>query len=145
MGADIHAHVEIKVDGEWHYYGQLMIDRDYALFAKMAGVRNTYNKIQPMFPLRGLPEDISFLTSLHRQDWGVDGHSDSWISSDEYQELSKWYREEYEGRITSIHGIQRESWPVLYLFGNSFRYFKKFKEDYPDFVEDFRVVFWFDN
>ena len=39
MGCDIHAHFEIKVDGEWLHYSQANINRNYRLFEKMAGVR----------------------------------------------------------------------------------------------------------
>ena len=48
MGCDIHAHLEIKIDGKWLYYSPVNINRNYNVFAKTAGVRNYTGKIIPI-------------------------------------------------------------------------------------------------
>ncbi|KKK61066.1 hypothetical protein LCGC14_3018060, partial [marine sediment metagenome] len=90
MGCDIHAHIEIKVGGEWHHYSQPMVDRDYRLFTRMAGVRKS--DVEPISAPRGLPQDITFTTRFDaEQHWGEDGHSHSWLSCKELAALVEWY------------------------------------------------------
>jgi len=148
MGCDIHAHTEIKVDGEWLYFADNFITRNYTVFAKMAGVRN-YDDIEPISEPRGLPDDISKMTRLHRDRWGVDGHSDSWLSFDEICELIDWLNVEMPEPRNRYYDWDSKWESVLlgetfYLFGNTLYYWKVYREDYPDFIEDIRLVFWFD-
>ena len=99
MGCDIHFHVEMKtaegwvraeplVKNQWHgqwdnepeftheeFYG----GRNYSLFAMLADVRNDYG-IAPIVQPRGLPGDASESVRASSDDWGVDGHSHSWLS-----------------------------------------------------------------
>ncbi len=37
MGCDIHLHTEVKIANVWHRYGCPSVDRNYRVFAKMAG------------------------------------------------------------------------------------------------------------
>lgn len=74
MGCDCHAHVEIKINGKWENYSTCRPRRNYALFAKMAGVRN-YDEIVPIAPPRGLPSDISVVTKFDFDNWDSDGHT----------------------------------------------------------------------
>ncbi len=90
MGCDIHLHVEIKVDGEWLYYSSSDIRRNYAVFSKMADVRNSNNEIKPIASPRGLPSNITKMTRLLRDNYGEDGHSDSWLSYEEYVDVLDW-------------------------------------------------------
>ena len=143
MGCDIHAHIEIKVNSEWLYYTQADIERSYNTFAKMAGVRNFQDNITPIAWGRGLPIDISLMTKLHRKYWGLDGHSDSWLTYDEIVSLIDWMSDDNEGGFQSPEYIffgER-----VYLFGNTVYCWKKYPDEYPDFIEDIRLVFWFDN
>lgn len=134
MGCDIHLHVEIKVNGQWHHYNHPSVDRHYALFARMAGVRNRDN-VKPIAMPRGLPKDVTFTTKFDSDSWDVDGHSHSWLSSEEVELLLK----EFD---------QSEIWEEKfgYLMGSSMATFHKYKDGRGrDGIEDFRIVFWFDN
>lgn len=141
MGCDIHLHVEIKVSGKWEHYSCPDVNRNYVLFAKMAGVRNQAG-IVPIAQPRGLPKDMSVVTDIDAEGWLLDRHSESWLNSAEVAELETWAID----TITDEHTRWRfrdDYWG--YLFGGSFSGFVNHREDYPDAVEDVRFVFWFDN
>jgi hypothetical protein len=143
MGCDIHAHLEIQVDGEWLYYSPVHIGRNYQLFAKMSGVRNHY-KINPISMPKGIPADISKTTQLHRLVWDTDGHSDSWLNHSEIVKLIDWIME--PSRKSHFGFNWFNEYPnEVFLFGNSVYSFMEYQDDYPDFLEDVRLVFWFDN
>ena len=144
MGCDIHMHAEVKIRGEWHYYGEIELDRNYAMFTYLANVRPEREReddFEPISEPRGLPDDITFMTRFYAEEvWGVDGHSHSWINSDEIAEYEAF--------------LDRKGWlfpedqfsPITgYLFGNYWGPFKEYPHDYPDDLEDVRFVFWFDN
>lgn len=137
MGCDIHMHFEIKVNGEWHHYGPARFSKNYAVFARMANVRNSTG-VEPISKPRGLPDDCTFSTKLDSDHWGVDGHSHSYLSSKEFIDLCEWAQ--------SLAFVQSSLFAEIGdLYGNSWEGFYEYREDYPKFVEDYRVVFWFDN
>ena len=110
MGCDIHLYVERKVDDKWitadkwtpdpyahegeesrlivdyddRFYGQ----RNYDLFAMLADVRNgrgfagcvTGAGFNPISTPKGPPDDISPEVKRESDEWGVDGHSHSWLT-----------------------------------------------------------------
>lgn len=126
MGCDIHAYVEVKVDGEWLQYSALCMARHYALFGRIAGVRDKDQT--PIVKPRGLPKDLSKLVQLAADDWNGDAHTHGWLTDEEAEQINFEYGNEY------LHP------PVFgYLFGNDLR-----TRDIPG-IEDCRVVFWFDN
>lgn len=136
MRCDIHAHVEIKIDGKWEHYAALSVERDYTLFSKIAGVRD---ELEPVVPPKGLPEDMSFLTRYDWEEyWQYDGHSCGWLTGAEAHEVEEWYK--------MIHGFQHPAKPWGYVFGTGFNHFA-FEKDVARFPRwtDVRVVFWFDN
>ena len=144
MGCDIHFHTEIKVNGVWHHYSQPRLNRDYDLFAKLAGVRN-YSGLS-FTPPRGLPDDVSFTTRLCYEHDGPEPyvHSASWLSGKELAEIVRWddARQGHNVNLSLEH-----SRGLGYLFGNGWESYPR-SEDSPDFpaeVEDVRCVFWFDN
>ncbi len=140
MGCDIHAFYEIKVDDEWIGYGEADFGQNYYFFARLADVRN-YEAIAPIDKPRGLPNDVSKLVSLHSKAWGVDGHSHSWINSDEYTLLMTEFTPD---QLSS--GMNKWRAPGgVYLFGNNFHTWSLHSGEYPKFLQDFRLVFWFDN
>jgi hypothetical protein len=145
MGCDIHLHIEIKISGEWHHYSAPAVRRDYELFEKMAGVRGErQNAIA--FP-RGLPNDATFLTTFDARHWNSDGHSHSWLSSEELILLEDWS----EARNPKMNMDLDLECGILhcYLFGNSFAGLHKYPNDNRRLremgLEDVRFVFWFDN
>ena len=142
MGCDIHAHYEIKVKGRWVYYTQANITRNYIFFAKLANVRN-YFEIYYIDEPRGLPEDITELVKIHSDYMVADAHSHSCISSKEYAQVMEFVDNFDYGNDTKRSVYNWDSEP--FLFGNGFESFHKYREDYPEFLEDFRFIFWFDN
>jgi hypothetical protein len=122
MGCDIHAYVVAKLpyENETGFWveGDFSIDRNYDLFANMAGVRN-YDKITPVAPERGIMPDLEF-----RPDWftNQDGHSHSWLTFDEFK-----------------IAIERSN------AGTSAQAVLAFMKVYLDAGRDPRIVFCFDN
>jgi hypothetical protein len=139
MGCDIHAFVEVRINGEWESYAELHIGRDYQLFARMAGVRN-YDDTEPIAAPRGLPDGLSPVVAASVKLWGTDAHSSSWLSATEAKAVQDWYGDLRTGLHDPLFG---------YVFGN---YIDSHIDD--DYCRDrlkeigcdeARVVFWFDN
>lgn len=144
MGCDIHAHTEVKINGQWHHYAALYIDRNYDLFGRMADVR-TREDIKPISKPRGVPDDISFLTRFDMERWGRDGHSHSWLSGEEIESLTEWHKNlPYRDTSTREDDYFWVNRHFGFLFGNGWDV-KKYPGSQPIGVEDSRVVFWFDN
>lgn len=143
MGCDIHLHSEVKINGTWHHYAKYDCKRNYALFAKMANVRNNDNDIAPLSLPKGMPKDASFLTQFMCDEYGVDGHSHSWLSAKEIALLEDWMRANcFENPSHNVY-IENTYWG--YFFGNTWGGFTKYPNERPKGVEDVRFVFWFDN
>lgn len=173
MGCDIHSFAEVRKDGKWEkvsdvfpldgydkeYYGKdfgcwPFTWRSYDLFGWLADVRNC-SRVPPISQPRGLPDDVSLEIKRESDDWGLDGHSRSWLSLAEllavdYEQVfwdrrvakriagRGWYSaalaEEGEGRhITLREHLSPTYFSVLEVL-------KTLGEP-----KDVRVVFWFDN
>ena len=141
MGCDIHAHFEIKVNDKWLHWNQPNIKRNYDLFAKMANVRNE-GEIKPITEPRGLPDDITETTRLHFKHWIPDGHSHSWLNSFEVALIIEFHEQQFEEWGMPTYKVH-DQWG--YLFGNGYASFHRYREEYPVEIQDFRLVFWFDN
>jgi len=140
MGCDIHAHFEIKINGKWLHWSQPNIGRNYKVFAKMANIRND-GTIIPLSKPRGLPDDITETTRIHANNWGIDGHSHSWLNSYEIGLVIKFHESQVEEK--ERYRIEHYQWG--YLFGNSWTSFHKYRNEYLPEIDEFRLVFWFDN
>ena len=138
MGCDIHIHTEVKINGEWHHYSIPDVSRNYHLFAKMVGVRNYNNTIDPISPPKGIPQDATFLTKYDAEAWGIDGHSHSYLVPNEIQELNDFVKDDMDTNLFFLEGV------FGYLFGNSWNLTTSPNDSRKD-VEDFRFIFWFDN
>lgn len=143
MGCDIHIHQEVKIAGIWHHLGMPSVQRSYRLFTRMAGVREVEG-IEPISQPRGLPEDITLLTKLDstRDNY----HSHSWLNAEEICILQDWIEEMHKDgwfnpNVTWMDWYDEN---FGYFFGNTWGGVHKFGEK-PDFIEDIRWVFWFDN
>ena len=144
MGCDIHAHSEVKINGVWHHLsGELPFERNYDLFTRMAGVRRYSDEIESISEPRGLPEDLSFLTRFIYDEYGVEGHSHSWLSAAEVSDLGEWMEEQRKKYNTTEYWYPEKV--IGYIFGNGWDQFTKYRDDLPEGVEDARLVFWFDN
>lgn len=139
MGCDIHVHVELKIDGVWEHYSSPYVWRNYGLFGLLAGVRG-YGDFDPIVAPRGLPDDITKLTRL---DYLRDHHHHaSWLNPSEVREVYKiWDRRWRKDGMDELFG---------FVFGNGFDAVLEIhhchhSENEGFWVEDARVVFWFDN
>ena len=146
MGCDIHLHTEIKINGEWHHYGHPSVSRNYALFARMANVRNSRNGdyITPISEPKGMPDDVALITRLDAEYWKPDGHSYSWLNAREIAELAAWAKSHAESQGYTLEYCW-ESNQFGYLFGNHWSDYTTYGDDRRDYIEDIRFVFWFDN
>lgn len=133
MGCDIHLHVEVKLHGKWEHYAALSPGRNYEIFSKIAGVRG---QERPLAAPRGLPTDVTALTAISSLGYGADGHTHTWLSSDEVKELNKWFDKTQQDEGPYYF----ESWVDAWLFGGAWD-----KASLPKAIEDFRWVCWFDS
>lgn len=146
MGTSIHAHVEVMTrDGVWHHYNAPHVERDYQLFAKMSGVRaesvGDASDLEPVAPIRGVPEDMSVVTlAIYEEHYA---HSESYLTRQEIAKLSHWYLtrnpSETPGGYHYLNGVfgYIKGGPLEALGGSS---------DDPKtwLFADVRIVFWFD-
>ena len=94
MECDIHLFVEVNNNGVWEsvdewvteddytsveYEKRFYRGRNYDLFALLADVRN-YHDIEPISPLKGLPNDISENVKQICDYWNSDAHSHSFFT-----------------------------------------------------------------
>lgn len=141
MSCDIHVHVEIKLNGKWEHYNHPSVNRNYLLFAKIAGVRSDHT-VEPVAMGRGLPDNLSVTTKLDSELWGTDGHSHSWMTANEAEEVTEWYNKK--------SSVDYNRPPLFgYLFENSLDSYLKYPIDFLREValgfEEARVVFWFND
>jgi hypothetical protein len=148
MGCDIHIHSEIKIRGTWHHHSDFKPERNYAMFAKMANVRNDdVRKIKPISEPKGIPDDATFLTKLHVKQMEYDGHSHSWLSAEEILQLYDFIRNDSNPE----YWFGKHPWTYIhenftYFMGDSLDGFMKHRKEWQlHEVEDVRFVFFFDN
>jgi hypothetical protein len=140
MGCDISLHIEIKVAGKWEHWSAPYVGRDYALFERMAGVRGDAEAA--IVPPRGLPVDASDLTMRDYRDAEGDAHTASWLGPQEIATLEAWLQ-----APTTHHKPLHLEHDVLgcYVPGGIGREFLEYPDDRRPWIEDVRLVFWFDN
>lgn len=67
-----------EYEKEWSLVG-LCDSRNYAMFSILANVRN-YGKTEYIDEPRGIPEDVTEMVKEDAENWGVDGHSHSYLT-----------------------------------------------------------------
>lgn len=143
MGCDIHLYVETRnANGEWvnvpakghmpltdfhtkyGYDPDWFEGRSYDTFAILANVRNghgfagvkTGDGFRPIAKPRGLPKDTSAEVRRGAVDWGIDGHSHSWLTVaeiDAYDWDQETFREGVVGPVqfcVHLHQGSPNSW-----------------------------------
>jgi hypothetical protein len=138
MGCDIHVYLEYKEDDYYYFSKEAIFDgkispriwRDYNTFGILAGVRN-YNNFIPIAPPRGLPKDVTGAVAGLRRDYGSDGHSTSYLTIKEIKDRINQNNENEESFKAALEGLINT---IENSFSLSFWC-----------VDDFRIVFWFDN
>lgn len=112
----------------------------------MAGVRGSVNN--SISPPKGLPDDISRVTKIDSDHWfnEIGAHSPSWLSSSEFKEMYNFHKALYAQEDPILNGWWKtDEEQHGYLFENGFESFEPGSEGYLKEIEDFRLVFWFDN
>ena len=110
------------------------------LFSRMADVRNDPPRVEPISQPRGIPDDATWMTKFDCAHEGIDGHSHSWLSGSEVAELIKW--RDAQNKSEQWYSFEHEE--IGYIFGNGWDV-AKYPGDYPEGLEEARIVFWFDN
>jgi len=135
MGATIHMHIEVQKDGQWLHYSAPSILRDRDFFDLVAGI---YCNLDPIVTPRGLPADISPLTSycyaLDEESYRL--HHQGWLSSKELLALQCRLNEIYPEKF-SLEKDLEESYFHCYIDGGAIATHKGF--------DDARLIFWFDH
>lgn len=111
MGTDIHGVIQHRHDRDkiWRVVGEIEGDRNYRVFAMLAGVRNgfgfagvpTHEAIEPISAPRGIPEDLCTdgEGALVWDDYGTQkqcwlgDHSFSWLMLDEVVNWPGWKKD----------------------------------------------------
>lgn len=130
-------------EGFGYYRSWLLRQRNYHMFALLAGVRG--EGPEP----RGLPEDVSELVEEQAQRWGNDGYSHSWATAQEF--MSAWldagggFAGENEEAVSPYHQTALADGMKMAVL--SFLWDMCSIDTDMDNVnpEDYRFVFWFDN
>lgn len=146
MGCDIHCFVEKRnnKNNQWELFNEKIFtqwrdekcskpfsDRNYAVFATLAGVRNIYG-MTPIVPSRGVPDDMSEQVKKELDLRRYDAHSGNWIYLKELLDfdfdncISKNSKDTYRELISSEEFFTNLE--ELRTVGNP---------------EDVRIVFWF--
>jgi len=178
MGCDIHVYVEyritptapwqaapehinVKEDEEYERVNSVdSTGRNYELFAALAGVRGDGPDA------KGLPDNVSDLIRLAAEQWDGDGHSHSYYSLDEFEEILKqtcdyldwsdkcetafWEWNDYD-----YHGKDGKSKPPQ-DYVTLINYCRKLQKEVSQIDDillggqagttaEIRIVFWFDN
>lgn len=133
MGCDIHLVLEKKWQGQWVGVPMKRCPRtrNYKLFGLLAGVRG--DGPDP----RGVPEDASPLARMEIERWDCDGHSHSWRSLQGY--VRACLAGEYDPEQMLDPNDPRTQDPYYHYFG------LEVADGYDGHIDDYRVVFWFDN
>lgn len=131
MGCDIHAHLEVKVNGNWQYSATPLEDvRHYAWFEFLVGVRARHGWTPHHSP-RGLPADVTPETQDKFNCWCGDAHTPSYITKQELLGVNPdLHLPYYNNKLTSLED----------MFG---QYLSNWNDAMSKF-EDARIVFWFD-
>ncbi len=132
MGCDIHAYVEFKSFDRWQAWTDksVWLDRDYWMFGTLAQVRN--DAMPHSYEPKGLPPDVSRVVKEESEIWDEDGHSHSWLSTNEYL-------------LAMTHFIMNQMSVAARPIHQPSTKYRALASALAAFGDDGRVVFWFDN
>ena len=141
MGCDIHVHIEVLIEGEWHHYMPLQCPRHYDVFSRMSKCgRGQYEPITE----RRFPSNASLITELSRSSYqGID-HSHNWLYLKEILEISEEFPDYVWKLDVWFNQIERETKIVdqfegIYLFEHSIKSF--YSDNYLFPCDNVRFVF----
>lgn len=110
MGCDIHVAIESRykdanISARWECeWLDAHVWRNYDLFGAMAGVRR---EDPAHIPPRGIPADCSEEVRKWVDEWGLNGHSHSWLTPDEFEAALK-RADSMSGKPAVILALLRE-------------------------------------
>jgi hypothetical protein len=137
MGCDIHVVLERRWKEQWvglDHHGAHACERNYERFTKLCGVRAELGEDYP--EPRGLPDDASPLSQMQFEGWGMDAHSASWHPLQDFVRIC--LETEFDPENAFLNDKDPRKEPYYYYFG--------LYADEGDFdLNEYRVVFWFDN
>lgn len=157
MGCDIHCYIEYKPTGydRWFSFGgRINPGRNYALFAKMAGVRN-YDEVIPVSQPKGFPNDASSKADgdhwLYISDVEMEGCC-TFEQAERFVQMGSRYQDK-EKTFVSHPDWHSHSWltPDEFeqaIFESSEAQYRAILAAMRSFERDghqSRLVFWFDN
>ena len=130
---------EVFEESPQYYHHSIYNDRDYELFGILAGVRD--QSVRMIHPPKGLPDDVSDYVKSEADDFGIDGHTHSWLTA---EELFK-YDKKYPG--TPLHYLVKCVKKKMKEVFNIWDFYSKEdkKRILNEHANGFRIVFWFDN
>jgi hypothetical protein len=115
MGCDIHVIIEQQEYEKWWAFAELLLlNRNYAMFAALAGVRETEQRPAGPIPPKGLPDGLSFHA---RESFDQDTHSHSWLTHDELATVLKFYGAESD-EWEEILGLLKPNRRLVFAFDN---------------------------
>lgn len=134
MGTDIWINIEYRSrkTKNYKYAREFYGKRLYSVFGILAGARTD---IEPIYPPRGLPNDVTRLTYRKYLNGEEDFHTASWLTSFEFRECL----DSVDEVIKNEEPDTKKDW--LRGYEKIYRYMKC----YDDVGEPSRIVFWFDN
>ena len=104
--------------------------RNYTFFGALAGVRT--DGPDPL----GLPEDASHMSKMYAKYWGCDGHSHSYCSLRDF--ITAYLKSNNHGIVEMVKEKLEGSDPVD-------QFAEQQLDIYASDLDEYRVVFWFDN
>lgn len=115
------------------YAAPAIQSRNYKRFGLFANVRGAGQEA------KGLPPDVADYTKFLAAGWDSDGHSHSWLMLREALEHCL-ASERDSHNVFFKEGDPRKETPLAYYFGIDI-------DDYDnrDTIDNYRIVFWFDN
>lgn len=125
------AEVEVMFTGRVSWSAN---SRNYSLFGALAGVRG--RGPDP----RGVPDDVSVLAAHEIANWDADGHSHSWMTMDEALPIFVKMGQFGDPGEAVVDAIRQGT---SYALEKYMAHFWSMSEE--DRLEDFRLVYWFDN
>jgi hypothetical protein len=157
MGCDIHIVIERKWedrwvgvqmatgiptkgygDEGWDYHLPAVGQRDYAFFARLAGVRG--DGPEP----NGLPDDMSDLAMMATEGWNGDGHSHGHLPLHEF--AMRWCAGNEKFMVEmAAERLQGDDRLYSRLLHKASAGACSYDPDYGPLPDEFRVIFWFDN
>jgi len=141
MGCDIHFHTEVRVNNKWEHYSNPRFPRSYDMFSLLAGVRWSgelkFKPFKTKYDIEKLPEDLNIITTklLNTEVNGL--HSFCWYDS---QDIHDFYKHLTKNQL--LTDLEHDY--VGYLDGNGWDIIS-YRKDTPDWIQDVRWIFGFDN